>query len=293
MPASRCRAIGCSQRVWGFDFNGDERTIDVHVHRLRAKIEDAVASAAAGAHGPRVWLQVRAPLTSEGVVREPGAARSRDGCDGRARAENAAHLDTRIPRDAARRRASMPRRLAAFWRRRVARRCVWGAWSTACSSSRCSTSDERRTRAATSSSKSSATIDMVAPLAAARRVTIRTHLPASAPALVDGDACVHALANLVENAVKHGSERRNDRGLVQLRGAIRSGRRRGRRQRHRAGAARVDLHHGRLRRAAGPRRPRHRPCGREGDCRASRRRRARRGLSRSDGARFVLRFPAG
>ena len=27
------------QRVWGFDFNGDERTIDVHVHRLRAKIE--------------------------------------------------------------------------------------------------------------------------------------------------------------------------------------------------------------------------------------------------------------
>lgn len=51
-----------------------------------------------------------------------------------------------------------------------------------------------------------ATVDMVAPLAAARRVTIRTHLPESAPARVDGDACVHALANLVENAVKHGSE---------------------------------------------------------------------------------------
>lgn len=29
------------QRVWGFDFNGDERTIDVHVHRLRTKIEEA------------------------------------------------------------------------------------------------------------------------------------------------------------------------------------------------------------------------------------------------------------
>jgi len=28
------------QRVWGFDFGGDERTIDVHVHRLRAKIEE-------------------------------------------------------------------------------------------------------------------------------------------------------------------------------------------------------------------------------------------------------------
>ncbi len=28
------------QRVWGFDFNGDERTIDVHIHRLREKIEE-------------------------------------------------------------------------------------------------------------------------------------------------------------------------------------------------------------------------------------------------------------
>ena len=28
------------QKVWGFDFDGDERTIDVHVHRLRAKIEE-------------------------------------------------------------------------------------------------------------------------------------------------------------------------------------------------------------------------------------------------------------
>lgn len=29
------------QKVWGFDFNGDERTVDVHVHRLRLKIETA------------------------------------------------------------------------------------------------------------------------------------------------------------------------------------------------------------------------------------------------------------
>ena len=28
------------QRVWGFDFEGDERTVDVHVRRLRLKIED-------------------------------------------------------------------------------------------------------------------------------------------------------------------------------------------------------------------------------------------------------------
>lgn len=28
------------ERVWGFDFGGDERTVDVHVRRLRARIEE-------------------------------------------------------------------------------------------------------------------------------------------------------------------------------------------------------------------------------------------------------------
>jgi DNA-binding response OmpR family regulator len=28
------------QSDWGFDFEGDERTVDVHVRRLRAKLED-------------------------------------------------------------------------------------------------------------------------------------------------------------------------------------------------------------------------------------------------------------
>jgi signal transduction histidine kinase len=51
-----------------------------------------------------------------------------------------------------------------------------------------------------------ATIDSIAPMAAARHVTIRTQLPPLAHARVDGDACVHALANLVENAVKYGRE---------------------------------------------------------------------------------------
>jgi DNA-binding response OmpR family regulator len=31
------------QAVWGFDFEGDERTVDVHVRRLRAKLEDEAA----------------------------------------------------------------------------------------------------------------------------------------------------------------------------------------------------------------------------------------------------------
>jgi len=51
-----------------------------------------------------------------------------------------------------------------------------------------------------------AAIEMLLPMAAARRVTIRTHLPGVLNACVDGDACIHALANLLENAVKHGCE---------------------------------------------------------------------------------------
>jgi DNA-binding response OmpR family regulator len=31
------------ERVWGFDFEGDERTVDVHVRRLRAKIEETAS----------------------------------------------------------------------------------------------------------------------------------------------------------------------------------------------------------------------------------------------------------
>ena len=31
------------ERVWGFDFDGDPRTVDVHVRRLRAKIEEEAA----------------------------------------------------------------------------------------------------------------------------------------------------------------------------------------------------------------------------------------------------------
>lgn len=31
------------QKVWGFDFGGDERTVDVHVHRLRNKLQSHFA----------------------------------------------------------------------------------------------------------------------------------------------------------------------------------------------------------------------------------------------------------
>lgn len=51
-----------------------------------------------------------------------------------------------------------------------------------------------------------ATIDAVLPLARQRGVTIRARLLRSANARIDGDACVHALLNVVENAVTHGRE---------------------------------------------------------------------------------------
>jgi signal transduction histidine kinase len=50
-----------------------------------------------------------------------------------------------------------------------------------------------------------ATIEMLSPMAVERGVTIRTRWPGRICARIDGDACFHALANLVENAVKHGA----------------------------------------------------------------------------------------
>jgi two-component system phosphate regulon sensor histidine kinase PhoR len=51
-----------------------------------------------------------------------------------------------------------------------------------------------------------ATIDAIVPLAHERRITVRARLPQEASARVDGDACMHALLNLVENAIKCGRE---------------------------------------------------------------------------------------
>ena len=47
-------------RVWGADYVGDTKTLDVHVKRLRAKIEPDPLIAPTPAHRPRPWLQVDA-----------------------------------------------------------------------------------------------------------------------------------------------------------------------------------------------------------------------------------------
>jgi two-component system response regulator RegX3 len=47
-------------RVWGSDYVGDTKTLDVHVKRLRGKIEPDPSAAAVPGDGPRTRLQVRA-----------------------------------------------------------------------------------------------------------------------------------------------------------------------------------------------------------------------------------------
>ena len=47
-------------------------------------------------------------------------------------------------------------------------------------------------------------VEMVTPLSRRRLVTIRTTSPARAVAQIESDECIHALTNLIENAIKHG-----------------------------------------------------------------------------------------
>ena len=58
-------------RVWGADYVGDTKTLDVHVKRLRAKIEPD-PPAPATCHGPRPGLQFEPDRARPGLqVRPP------------------------------------------------------------------------------------------------------------------------------------------------------------------------------------------------------------------------------
>ena len=46
-------------RVWGTDYVGDTKTLDVHIKRLRSKVEDDPADPDPHRHHPRPRLQVR------------------------------------------------------------------------------------------------------------------------------------------------------------------------------------------------------------------------------------------
>ena len=47
------------ERVWGYDFYGDERVVDVHIRSLRARLGDPAADPHADRHGARRGIQVR------------------------------------------------------------------------------------------------------------------------------------------------------------------------------------------------------------------------------------------
>ena len=77
--AARCATpAGCSpaaqliDRVWGADYVGDTKTLDVHVKRLRAKIEADPANPRAPGHRARSGLQVRLVAAA---VSDPAALR--------------------------------------------------------------------------------------------------------------------------------------------------------------------------------------------------------------------------
>ena len=56
-------------RVWGADYVGDTKTLDVHVKRLRAKIEPDPGEPALPRHGPRTRLQVRRARERNRLIR--------------------------------------------------------------------------------------------------------------------------------------------------------------------------------------------------------------------------------
>ena len=49
------------EHVWGYDYAGETRTVDVHVHWLRSQIEEDPVDAALPPHGPRRRLRVPPP----------------------------------------------------------------------------------------------------------------------------------------------------------------------------------------------------------------------------------------
>ena len=64
-------------RVWGSDYVGDTKTLDVHVKRLRAKIEPTRPSRTHPGHRPRAGLQARG-LTAVARCRRTHVRNPRD-----------------------------------------------------------------------------------------------------------------------------------------------------------------------------------------------------------------------
>ena len=64
-------------RVWGPNYYGDTKTLDVHVKRLRAKVEDDPAHPDAHRHRPRRGLPLREGLSRDGLTAHSGTRAAR------------------------------------------------------------------------------------------------------------------------------------------------------------------------------------------------------------------------
>ena len=88
-------------RVWGSDYVGDTKTLDVHVKRLRAKLEPDPERAEVPRHRARAGLQAR-PLRRGAVGFPDLRGFRRDGCDWRdlaqRRPKTACRVSVRLPR---------------------------------------------------------------------------------------------------------------------------------------------------------------------------------------------------
>ena len=65
-------------RIWGADYVGDTKTLDVHVKRLRTKIEADPGQPKVPAHRPRAGLQVRGLSSRRCCLRSRGSGRRRN-----------------------------------------------------------------------------------------------------------------------------------------------------------------------------------------------------------------------
>ena len=63
-------------RVWGSDYVGDTKTLDVHIKRLRAKVEADPANPTPHPHRARAGLQVRGLSAARAASASDAAPRS-------------------------------------------------------------------------------------------------------------------------------------------------------------------------------------------------------------------------
>ena len=83
------------ERVWGYDYAGETRTVDVHIHWLRSQLEDDPSAAAVHPHRPRRGVRLPPPGLSE-KASFPGCRALRRPCIARGSAPLVEHALDRL-----------------------------------------------------------------------------------------------------------------------------------------------------------------------------------------------------